>query len=124
MKEFIISNPYTTETLLTDEDSLIIIACDGVRKDQARISNYAIDHDHRQTIKKNLLVFFFFSPALLLLPLQIWDVLTDQQAVELIEDIDDAQKAADVLLQAALEAMSTDNLSVIIIRLKPSEKQQ
>jgi serine/threonine protein phosphatase PrpC len=31
MKEFVVGNPYTTETELTDEDSFIILACDGVR---------------------------------------------------------------------------------------------
>jgi protein phosphatase PTC1 len=30
MKEFVVGNPYTTETELTEEDSFIILACDGV----------------------------------------------------------------------------------------------
>lgn len=30
MKDFVVGNPYTTETELTDEDTFIILACDGV----------------------------------------------------------------------------------------------
>lgn len=30
MKEFVVGSPYTTETVLGDEDDFLIIACDGV----------------------------------------------------------------------------------------------
>ena len=30
MKHYIIGSPYTTETVLGDDDSLLILACDGV----------------------------------------------------------------------------------------------
>lgn len=30
LKEWIIGDPYTTETVLTDEDTILILACDGV----------------------------------------------------------------------------------------------
>jgi protein phosphatase PTC1 len=30
MKEFVVGAPYTTETELTDDDELLILACDGV----------------------------------------------------------------------------------------------
>jgi hypothetical protein len=30
MKDLVISNPFTTETILTDEDKYLILACDGV----------------------------------------------------------------------------------------------
>ena len=30
MKDFIVSNPYTTATVLTDQDAFLILACDGV----------------------------------------------------------------------------------------------
>lgn len=30
MKEFVVGSPYTTETVLGNEDSFLIIACDGV----------------------------------------------------------------------------------------------
>ncbi|KAI8908579.1 phosphatase 2C-like domain-containing protein [Gorgonomyces haynaldii] len=79
MKDFVIGNPYTTETELSPTDQFIIIACDG-----------------------------------------IWDVCTDQQAVDMIKDIPNPQIAADCLLDYALDNCSTDNLSVIVVRLDPS----
>lgn len=30
MKEFVVGSPYTTETVLGNDDSFLIIACDGV----------------------------------------------------------------------------------------------
>lgn len=33
MKEFVVGSPYTTETSLSDEDSFLIVACDGVSLD-------------------------------------------------------------------------------------------
>lgn len=30
MKEFVVGSPYTTETVLTQDDSFLIVACDGV----------------------------------------------------------------------------------------------
>jgi protein phosphatase PTC1 len=30
MKEWVIGSPYTTETVLDDNDNLLILACDGV----------------------------------------------------------------------------------------------
>lgn len=30
MKEFVVGSPYTTETVLGNEDSFLIVACDGV----------------------------------------------------------------------------------------------
>lgn len=30
MKEFVVGSPYTTETSLSDDDSFLIVACDGV----------------------------------------------------------------------------------------------
>lgn len=30
MKEFVVGSPYTTETSLSDEDTFLIVACDGV----------------------------------------------------------------------------------------------
>ncbi len=32
MKEFVIGNPYTTEIELNENDSFIILACDGVNE--------------------------------------------------------------------------------------------
>ena len=30
MKEFVVGSPYTTETVLDDQDEFLIVACDGV----------------------------------------------------------------------------------------------
>lgn len=30
MKEFVVGNPYTTETVLVENDPFLILACDGV----------------------------------------------------------------------------------------------
>ncbi|KAJ1549183.1 Protein phosphatase 2C 1 [Nowakowskiella sp. JEL0078] len=76
MKEWIIGNPFTTETVLYEADSFIILACDGV-----------------------------------------WDVCSDQTAVDIIKDIDDPQQASETLLAFALDNFSTDNLSVLVVRL-------
>lgn len=47
----------------------------------------------------------------------LWDVIEDQQAVELAAEEPDAQAAARRLLVEALKRGSTDNLSVIVLRL-------
>ncbi|CAO3679265.1 unnamed protein product [Umbelopsis vinacea] len=77
MKEFVVGNPYTTETELTDEDSFIILACDG-----------------------------------------LWDVCNDSDAVDLIKDVLDPQEASQKLLDHALANFSTDNLTIMVIRLQ------
>lgn len=46
----------------------------------------------------------------------LWDVTSDQEAVDLIRNIDDAQDAAKALLKHALSNFSTDNTSVMVIR--------
>ena len=75
MKEWVIGNPYTSETPMSSQDEFLILACDGV-----------------------------------------WDVCTDQNAVDLIRDIHDPQEASEKLLSHAMEKFSTDNLSVLVIR--------
>ncbi|CAO3606625.1 unnamed protein product [Mucor hiemalis] len=76
MKEFVVGNPFTTETELGPNDDFLILACDG-----------------------------------------LWDVCEDQDAVDLIKDIRDPQTASQKLLDHALANFSTDNLSVMVIRL-------
>lgn len=49
--------------------------------------------------------------------LKLWDVADDQDAVDLILDVKDAQEASEKLLQHALSNFSTDNTSVMVIRL-------
>ncbi|KAJ3313207.1 Protein phosphatase 2C 1 [Boothiomyces sp. JEL0838] len=79
MKDWVIGSPYTVETEITEEDSVIILACDG-----------------------------------------IWDVCSDQSAIDLIADIKDPQEAADTLVDYALDNFSTDNLTAIVIQLNQS----
>lgn len=76
MKEYVVSDPYTTETPLQSNDEFFIIACDG-----------------------------------------LWDVCSDQKAVDLVHDIANPQEAAAALIQFALENFSTDNLTVMVVRL-------
>ena len=48
----------------------------------------------------------------------LWDVCTDQEACDYIQnEIDDPQRCAELLVDFALEQGSTDNLSVIVVRL-------
>lgn len=75
--EFVVGSPYTTETQLGQEDSFLIVACDG-----------------------------------------LWDVTEDQEAVDLIKDITDAQEASQVLLDHALSRFSSDNLSILVVHFK------
>ncbi|PWZ03402.1 protein phosphatase 2C [Testicularia cyperi] len=75
MKEFVVGSPYTTETVLGDDDSFLIVACDG-----------------------------------------LWDVTEDQEAIDLVRDEQDPQKASQMLLEHAMANFSTDNTSVMVIR--------
>jgi protein phosphatase PTC1 len=77
LKHLVVSHPYTTETTITKDDSLLILACDGV-----------------------------------------WDVLSDQDAVDLIKDIPSAQEASELLLKKSLEKGTTDNLSVMVVKFQ------
>lgn len=47
----------------------------------------------------------------------LWDVCTDQQAVDLIRDVKDPKKASSILCAYALEQMTTDNITVMVVRL-------
>ncbi|KAJ8462655.1 hypothetical protein ONZ45_g3169 [Pleurotus djamor] len=48
----------------------------------------------------------------------LWDVTSDQAAVDLIRDIDDAQAASSKLLKHALSQHTTDNVTVLVVRFK------
>ncbi|KAG0142726.1 hypothetical protein CROQUDRAFT_673364 [Cronartium quercuum f. sp. fusiforme G11] len=50
----------------------------------------------------------------------LWDVCEDQEAVNLIRQVKDPQEASRVLLDHALSQFSTDNLSVLVVSLKPA----
>jgi serine/threonine protein phosphatase PrpC len=77
MKEFVVGAPYTTETTLTDDDTFLIVACDG-----------------------------------------LWDVVDDQDAVDLVKDVQDPIDMSQRLLQHALSNFSTDNTSVMVVRFR------
>ncbi|OJI95926.1 hypothetical protein ASPVEDRAFT_121917 [Aspergillus versicolor CBS 583.65] len=47
----------------------------------------------------------------------LWDVCSDQEAVDLVRNISDAQEASKILVDHALARFSTDNLSCMVIRL-------
>ncbi|KAJ7084391.1 phosphatase 2C-domain-containing protein [Mycena belliarum] len=79
MKEFVVGAPYTTETVLCDDDEFLILACDG-----------------------------------------LWDVTTDQAAVDLIRGIEDAQVASQTLLKDAIANHTSDNITVLVVRFKNS----
>lgn len=48
--------------------------------------------------------------------MQLWDVCTDQEAVDLVRGIQDPQAASKALVDHALARFSTDNLSCMIVR--------
>ncbi|KAJ5070648.1 alphabet isoform e [Anaeramoeba ignava] len=76
MKEFVSHEPFTTEFELTEQDKILIIACDG-----------------------------------------IWDVITNDQAVELIKDLKDASQMSKTLLNHAIKSGSTDNITCMVVLL-------
>ncbi|KAF8738074.1 hypothetical protein AX14_012048 [Amanita brunnescens Koide BX004] len=80
MKEFVVGAPYTTKTVLGEQDEFLVLACDG-----------------------------------------LWDVVSDQNAVELVQDVHDAQKASEKLLQYALDHHTTDNVTVLVVRFRDFE---
>lgn len=47
----------------------------------------------------------------------LWDIIEDQDACELIKDIDDPNEAAKLLVKYALEHGTTDNVTVMVVRL-------
>ncbi|RAK96602.1 type 2C protein phosphatase PTC1 [Aspergillus ibericus CBS 121593] len=46
----------------------------------------------------------------------LWDVCSDQEAVDLVRNVHDAQDASKILVDHALARFSTDNLSCMVIR--------
>ncbi|SMN20280.1 similar to Saccharomyces cerevisiae YDL006W PTC1 Type 2C protein phosphatase (PP2C) [Maudiozyma saulgeensis] len=47
----------------------------------------------------------------------LWDVIDDQEACELIQDIDDPDEAASILVKYALNNGTTDNITVMVVLL-------
>ena len=56
--------------------------------------------------------------------LQLWDVCTDQEAVDLIRNTHDPQAASRALVDHALARFSTDNLSCMVVRFDSQAVQQ
>ena len=56
--------------------------------------------------------------------LQLWDVCSDQEAVDLIRGIHDPQVASKTLVDHALARFSTDNLSCMVVRFDNAKLQQ
>ncbi|OJD20355.1 hypothetical protein ACJ73_08312, partial [Blastomyces percursus] len=54
----------------------------------------------------------------------LWDVCSDQEAVDLIRDTEDPQLASKILVDHALSRFSTDNLSCMIVRFDTKAIQQ
>jgi len=54
----------------------------------------------------------------------LWDVCSDQEAVDLVRNVHDPQQASKALVDHALARFSTDNLSVMIVRFDPNKLQQ
>jgi protein phosphatase PTC1 len=48
--------------------------------------------------------------------MQLWDVCSDQEAVDLVRGIQDPQLASKTLVDHALARFSTDNLSCMVVR--------
>jgi protein phosphatase PTC1 len=57
--------------------------------------------------------------------IQIWDVLDDQAACELVRAVPNPQLAAKTLVQEATHRYTNDNITAMVIRLKdvPAELQ-
>ena len=52
---------------------------------------------------------------------QLWDVCSDQEAVDYVRNTQDPQEASMALVSHALSRFSTDNLSVMIVRFDPKK---
>ncbi|KAL4920548.1 phosphatase 2C-like domain-containing protein [Aspergillus aurantiobrunneus] len=54
----------------------------------------------------------------------LWDVCSDQEAVDLVRTVSDAQEASKILVDHALARFSTDNLSCMVIRLNADRHRE
>ncbi|EEU39503.1 uncharacterized protein NECHADRAFT_94471 [Fusarium vanettenii 77-13-4] len=52
----------------------------------------------------------------------IWDVCSDQEAVDLVRNVDDPISASKLLVDHALNRFSTDNLSCMVVRLDQTKE--
>ncbi|KAF7288649.1 PPM-type phosphatase domain-containing protein [Mycena chlorophos] len=54
----------------------------------------------------------------------LWDVTTDQEAVDLIRNVTDAQVATQILLRHALDSHTSDNVTCLVVRFKVNGQPQ
>lgn len=54
----------------------------------------------------------------------LWDVCSDQEAVELVRNMQNPQEASKLLVDHALSKFSTDNLSVMVVRFDPKKVRE
>ncbi|PWY66068.1 PP2C-domain-containing protein [Aspergillus heteromorphus CBS 117.55] len=54
----------------------------------------------------------------------LWDVCSDQEAVDLVRNVPDAQDASKILVDHALARFSTDNLSCMVIRFNSNRVKE
>jgi protein phosphatase PTC1 len=102
MKELVTGHPYTTETVIQPEvDEFLIIACDGV---SGTVNFPCMCDAHLANTGRS----------------QLWDVCSDQEAVDLVREIQEPVAAAKLLVDHALAQFSTDNLSCMIVRFDKS----
>lgn len=101
MKDLVTGHPYTTETVIQpDVDEFLLLACDGVSP-LIPTSWQKADRDA-----------------------QLWDVCSDQEAVDLVRNTHDPQAASKQLVDHALARFSTDNLSCMVVRFDNKAVQQ
>lgn len=50
----------------------------------------------------------------------LWDITGDQGAIDLIRHVKDAQQASEILVNHALSRQSNDNVTVLVVRFKPT----
>lgn len=67
---------------------------------------------------------YLFPKISILTNCQLWDVCSDQEAVDLIRNVQDPQAASKILVDHALARFSTDNLSCMVVRFDNKAVQQ
>lgn len=103
LKDLVTGHPYTTETVIQpDQDEFLILACDGVSLKTGAPDMFGAQANETQ----------------------LWDVCSDQEAVDLVRNIEDPQAASKKLVDYALARFSTDNLSVMVVRFDSQKLQQ
>jgi serine/threonine protein phosphatase PrpC len=121
---FVRAEPYvTTLTLQPNKHKFCIIACDGVRPGpfpRARCCSAECSRNARVV---------GVVQTLFLLSVQLWDVITADEAVAFIakeqaKEDSDAEDAAKALVEAAYKKGSTDNITVLVIYFHWDRQQQ